>query len=122
MQPGIRVLDQPFASHAHNGGGTGINLEAARVSALALHATERFHGNVTNLARGAIHTPPKLSVENYSAAHTGPEGQANYRLTTFGRPLPHLAESCGVGIIFQQHGTIESALQGRSEFEALQRV
>src|SRR5258706_16464294 len=98
MQPGIRVLGQPFASHAHNGGGTGINLEAARISALALHAPERFHGNVTDLAGGAIHTPPKLFVENYFPPPTRPPGQAKYRLTTFCRPLPQPAQSCRVCI------------------------
>src|SRR6266404_3283206 len=101
MQPGVRVLGQPLARHAHHGGRARINLEAASIAALALDAAKRFDANVTKLTRGPISAAPKFATENYAATDTSPQGQANDGLTASPCALPHLAESRGVGIVFQ---------------------
>src|SRR6266478_5141332 len=122
MQAGVSVVGQPFLRHSHDGRGTGINLQAAGIATLALHATERLYRDVTKLTSGAIRAPPKFASENYSATNTGPQRQANDGLVASRRALPHLAQSCGVRIIFQEHRTIEGGLQRRAEFVSLQRA
>src|SRR6266571_7056221 len=107
----MQIVFKHLARHTNDRRRRSINFQTAKVTAFALHATKWLNARVTDLACGSVRTAPQLAVENNAATNSSAQRQTNNRPPTARCALPHLAERCGVRIVFDQDGTPKLSFQ-----------
>src|SRR5262249_61991118 len=96
-------------SHALHRQGGSVLLQAAAASA-ATNGTVSVNVDVSQLAGHAQHAVPDAAIEHQAAADSGAQGDYAHVLDLSGRPQPLFAQGRGIGVVFEDHGGGEPAL------------
>ena len=75
---------------------------------------------MANLSRRLVRAAPQFSIQNDSAANSGSQRHANDRRMSAPRPLPHLSNRRGIGVVFNYDGQVEFLLNCRRQPKAIQ--
>ena len=97
------MLLEPVNGRACHTYGGAISLQASLLAAIA-HTAAANGAGVSKLSGKAVVTVNHLTVDDYTASHTGPEGNHDEILQTFCGSVCHLSHRCRVGVVGKGHG------------------